>query len=158
VTSNVRRNLRVLILVDALHPQELLEALERFVSSEVDLLLVYVEGPSARAGLEMLGHRPGGARMPPHRAHGLAEAEATRATDALAEAEKLARRRMSAVEVVTASGEAGQVVCGLAARRQVDLVVVRAGGRDRPPAGPKSLGPAARFITDHSPCPVLLLR
>jgi hypothetical protein len=30
--------------------------------------------------------------------------------------------------------------------------------RDQPPVGPKSLGPTARFVSDHSPCPVLLLR
>jgi nucleotide-binding universal stress UspA family protein len=153
------RNLRVLVLVDALHPGELVEAVERVVSgSEVDVLLVYVEGPSARAGVEMLGRRPGGGHLPPHRQLGMAEAEAARAREALADAEALARRRMASVEVLTASGEAGPVVCELAARRHADLLVVRAGGRDRPPVGPKSLGPAARFITDHSPCPVLLLR
>jgi hypothetical protein len=40
----------------------------------------------------------------------------------------------------------------------IDLIAIRAGGRDQPPVGPKSLGPTARFISDHGPCPVLLLR
>jgi len=35
------------------------------------------------------------------------------------------------------------------------LIVARDGHRDR--LGPKSLGPATRFVVDHAPCPVLLV-
>ncbi len=35
------------------------------------------------------------------------------------------------------------------------LIVARDGDRSRP--GPKSLGPATRFVVDHTPCPVLLV-
>jgi nucleotide-binding universal stress UspA family protein len=35
------------------------------------------------------------------------------------------------------------------------LVLARDGRRDR--LGPKSLGPATRFVVDHAPCPVLLI-
>jgi hypothetical protein len=35
------------------------------------------------------------------------------------------------------------------------LVLARDGERGRP--GPKSLGPATRFVVDHAPCPVLLV-
>ncbi|PRY37871.1 universal stress protein [Umezawaea tangerina] len=35
------------------------------------------------------------------------------------------------------------------------LVVARDGDRSR--LGPKSLGPATRFVVDHAPCPVLLV-
>ncbi|TNM30992.1 universal stress protein [Streptomyces sedi] len=35
------------------------------------------------------------------------------------------------------------------------LVLARDGERDR--LGPHSLGPAARFVVDHAPCPVLLV-
>ncbi|TDV57299.1 nucleotide-binding universal stress UspA family protein [Actinophytocola oryzae] len=35
------------------------------------------------------------------------------------------------------------------------LVLARDGDRDR--LGPKSLGPATRFVVDHAPCPVLLV-
>ncbi|MGZ3145007.1 universal stress protein [Lentzea chajnantorensis] len=35
------------------------------------------------------------------------------------------------------------------------LVVARDGDHGRP--GPKSLGPASRYVVDHAPCPVLLV-
>lgn len=35
------------------------------------------------------------------------------------------------------------------------LIVARDGDRSRP--GPKSLGPATRFVVDHAPCPVVLV-
>ncbi|WP_055616897.1 universal stress protein [Streptomyces phaeochromogenes] len=35
------------------------------------------------------------------------------------------------------------------------LIVARDGDRSRP--GPKSIGPASRFVVDHAPCPVLLI-
>jgi nucleotide-binding universal stress UspA family protein len=35
------------------------------------------------------------------------------------------------------------------------LILTRDGDRSRP--GPKSLGPASRFIVDHAPCPILLV-
>lgn len=35
------------------------------------------------------------------------------------------------------------------------LIVVRDGDHRRP--GPRSLGPATRFVVDHAPCPVLLV-
>ncbi|MEE1788273.1 universal stress protein [Streptomyces sp. SP17BM10] len=46
-------------------------------------------------------------------------------------------------EVVTAAGSAGL------------LVLARDGDRTRP--GPRSLGPATRYVVDHAPCPVLLV-
>jgi nucleotide-binding universal stress UspA family protein len=49
-------------------------------------------------------------------------------------------------------------VCELAKRAGVDLIAIWAGGRDQPGEGPKHLGPTARFVSDHSPCPVLLVR
>ncbi len=46
-------------------------------------------------------------------------------------------------EVVRAAGEAALLICA------------RDGDRDR--LGPRSLGPATRFVVDHAPCPVLLV-
>lgn len=85
-------------------------------------------------------------------------AESFGAIDALTEAERLGRSHAARVETIQMTGEPGRAVCEVAARRGSDLVVVRAGGRDRPPIGQASLGPTARFIADHSPTPVLLIR
>jgi nucleotide-binding universal stress UspA family protein len=44
----------------------------------------------------------------------------------------------------------------IAAVADADLLVVARDG-DRSRLGPKSLGPATRFVVDHAPCPVLLV-
>jgi nucleotide-binding universal stress UspA family protein len=44
----------------------------------------------------------------------------------------------------------------VAAVEGADLLVLARDG-DRSRLGPKSLGPAARFVVDHAPCPVLLV-
>ncbi|MBP2320334.1 nucleotide-binding universal stress UspA family protein [Kibdelosporangium banguiense] len=41
------------------------------------------------------------------------------------------------------------------AAQGADLLIV---SRDNDHPGPKSLGPATRFVVDHAPCPVLLVR
>ncbi|HEY7814340.1 MAG TPA: universal stress protein [Nakamurella sp.] len=44
----------------------------------------------------------------------------------------------------------------VAAAADADLLVLARDG-DRSRLGPRSLGPATRFVVDHSPCPVLLV-
>jgi nucleotide-binding universal stress UspA family protein len=119
---------------------------------------VYVRGPSPRAGLELMRHRPGRHGLLPHRERELAEAERAGGDEALEEAARLAASLAKEPKTLQLSGEPGRAVCEAATRERADLVVVRAAGRDVPPVGPRSLGPVARFITDHCPCPVLLLR
>jgi len=149
----------MLVLVNGLHNQELFASLSRLVRlKEAEVLLAFVRGPGARSGLELPRPRPGGHHLPPHRERELIEAEIAGGAEALSEAEELARSAGASVETMQLTGEPGRAICEVAARRKVDLVVVRAGGRDRPPLGPASLGPTARFVTDHSPVPVLLLR
>lgn len=151
--------MRVLALVDGFHTAELFDTLARLLRlDEVQLLLVYVQGPGPRAGLDLVRHRPGGRRLPPHRERELIEAEFEGSSDALTEAARLAHLLAGGVETMHLRGEPGRVVCEVAERQGVDLIAIRAGGRDQPRAGPKSLGPTARFVADHGPCPVLLLR
>ena len=151
--------MKVLVLVDGLHSREDLDALARLVDlRSAEVLLAYVAGPGPRAGLDLVTHRPGGRPLAPHRERELREAEELAAGDAIVDAEAAARGHGASVEAIRLEGEAGRAVCELAERRHADLVVVRAGGRDRPPTGPHSLGPAARFIADHCRSAVLLLR
>ena len=151
---------KVLVLIDGMHTKEILDALARLVDlRSSELLLAYVEGPEARHGLDLVRHRPGGAGPLPYgREQELSDAEAVAAGTAMSDAEEAARAHGAAFEAIRLSGKAGEAICGLAERRHPDLVVVRAGGPDRPPIGPGSLGKAAKFIADHSRVPVLLLR
>jgi nucleotide-binding universal stress UspA family protein len=153
--------MKVLVLIDGLHSQEILDALARLVDLRaVDLLLAYVAGPTAHAGLDLVreGHGPGARPMPPHRERELREAEESAGDAALSDAGEAARDRGARVETIRVEGKAGHAICELASQRRADLVVVRAGGWDRPPIGPGSLGKEARFIADHCRAPVLLLR
>ena len=141
---------RVLVLVDGFHTRQLLDALNRLLPlQDTELLLVYVQGPGPRAGLDLVKHRPGGHRLPPHREHELASAEDAGAQTALAEATELARGLATHVETKQLRGEPGHAVCELALQSHADLVAIRA---------PGTLGPVSRFVTDHSPCPVVLIR
>jgi nucleotide-binding universal stress UspA family protein len=146
---------RVLVLVDGIHTRDVLDAVRRRVADDsLELVLAYVRGGRGRAGLELMRRRP----LPPHLAEEVGAAEAAGGRAALDEAIGLAA---FAAEVTTLEleGEPGRAVCEAAARAGADLVAVRAaGGPDGHETGPKSLGPTARFIADHSPCPVLLLR
>ena len=150
---------RVLVLVDGLHARELIEAAARLVDMEgAHVLLVYVHPVGPRAGLELAGRRPGGRPLPPHRVREADEAEHASGVDALAEAAGALDGVAASVDKSDLRGDAGRLVCDSAARWRADVIVLRAGGRDRPPVGPPTLGPAARFITDHAPCTVLLIR
>ena len=151
--------MRILVLVDGLHTEEVLDGLARTVTlADADLLLAYVRPVGARRGLDTMSRRPGRRPMPPHRVAEVTAAEEAAGDEALTEAAAMARRHASSIETISLEGEPGREICRLAELRRADLVVVRAGGRDRPPLGPGSLGPTARFVADHCMSAVLLLR
>lgn len=67
------------------------------------------------------------------------------------------------IENVLLRGKPEQEIVRLGASMSIDLIVLcnrRVLGPHEPPhpPGPKSIGHTARFIIDHAPCPVLLLR
>lgn len=66
-----------------------------------------------------------------------------------------ARERLGRpAELVSRHGRLEREV--VAAAEGADLLVLARDG-DRSRLGPRSLGPATRFVVDHSPCPVLLV-
>lgn len=150
--------MRVLLLVDGQHMEELLASLAKLVRLNVsELLLVYVRGSALRGSLDMVTHRPGHLEISPRRSQEAAQAEQQRAEAALAEAEGLAMPLAATVDSVQQEGDAGRAVCEVAAARHADLVAVRTRGREQQPGGASALGPTARYIADHAPCPVLFL-
>jgi nucleotide-binding universal stress UspA family protein len=156
--ENRLKPLRILVLVDGFDTERMIQSIERQVQlRDAELLLLFVRGPAHRAGLEVAPRRPGGHRLPADRERAFAEAELEEGAQALAEAEQLASQGGAKVQSRQLEGEPGHVVCDLAQTESVDLVVLRGASRGQPPEAHAHLGPTARYVVDHSPCPVLLL-
>jgi nucleotide-binding universal stress UspA family protein len=92
----------------------------------------------------------------PPREQEIAEAERASAADILNEG----RRYFAGAETLEREGRPELEIVNLAAEWRADLVLVcsRAVYPGREEVGPKSVGHVARFVLDHAPCPVLLLR
>jgi nucleotide-binding universal stress UspA family protein len=86
----------------------------------------------------------------------MSEAERASAQEILNEA----RRYLASAETLEKEGRPELEIVNLAAEWRADLVVVcsRALYGEKREIGPKSVGHVARFVLDHAPCPVLLLR
>ncbi len=123
------------------------------------LLLAHVIDNGARGDMELIRGRFLGRPLPGHRLRDIGAAERDAATSILAEAATVAERLGAGCETWLGEGEPGRELVRLAAGGGCELIVIGA----RPPEpelrpGPHSLGSTARFVVDHSPVPVLLLR
>jgi nucleotide-binding universal stress UspA family protein len=69
-------------------------------------------------------------------------------------------RYLPNAEILRRQGRPEREIVNLAAEWQADIVVIcpRAEYGGKPMIGPKSVGHVARFVLDHAPCPVLLVR
>jgi nucleotide-binding universal stress UspA family protein len=123
-----------------------------FLPSDADITLLHVASTepetvarAARRGL--LGRHP----PPPATPEPLREISEQAANELLAEA----RTRLGRPATIQARrGRVEREVVAAAEGMDV-LVLARDGDRER--LGPRSLGPATRFVIDHAPCRVLLI-
>jgi len=69
-------------------------------------------------------------------------------------------RHIPNAETFRRQGRPEREIANLAAEWQADLVIICPRGEygGKPTIGPKSIGHVARFVLDHAPCPVLLVR
>jgi nucleotide-binding universal stress UspA family protein len=152
--------MRILVGVAERGAPELLAELDRLVPLRgSELFLVHVIDNGARGEMDLARGRLLQRPMPQHRLRAIGEVERRVAELALEEAATAATWLGARPDIVTAEGEPGRVISGLAGERDCDLVAVgaRADRREEEP-GPHSVGHTARFVLDHSPRPVLLLR
>ena len=93
---------------------------------------------------------------PPERERQMLEVEHASAQEIIDEG----LRSLSAAEALKREGRPEREIVNAAAEWPADLVLIcpRAQYRDKHKIGPKSVGHVARFVLDHSPCPVLLVR
>jgi nucleotide-binding universal stress UspA family protein len=132
--------------------QSCVDAGRSFAPTGSDVVLLHVTGDDAAAAahgayraLMGRGHLD---RDPGARLEAMAAAAAAELLDAAA------TRLGRAATRVERHGRVEREVVQAAAGAEL-LVVARDGDRTR--LGPRSLGPAARFVVDHAPCPVLLV-
>lgn len=152
--------MRGLLCVDEHGIEHLLDAVASLVPGGSEWLVVYVVDTRGRVDLGML--RSGITGAGPLAAQQRADIESAgqeRARDVLTAANAaLQRRGLASAGVFQRRGEPGREICAVAQAQNANLVVLRARRRPGPTIGPPSVGHTARFVIDHAPCPVLLLR
>jgi nucleotide-binding universal stress UspA family protein len=116
-----------------------------------DVTLLHVAAADAEQLAEGARHGLLGRRLPGPPAPPLRAVE-TQAAEALLDAARGALGRPA--QTWARRGRVEREV--VAAARGMDLLVLARDG-DRSRLGPRSLGPAARFVIDHAPCQVLLV-
>jgi nucleotide-binding universal stress UspA family protein len=150
--------MRVLCCLDGTNARQIKEATEILSAAQTATLgLLYVVDLGPRH--EMGKHRERFFRPPV--SHGpreqeMQEAEQAAAQDILNEA----RHFFPDAETLQRQGRPEREIVNLAAEWQANLVIIcpRAEYGGKPTIGPRSVGHVARFVLDHAPCPVLLLR
>ena len=153
--------MRVLCCIGQRSGPELVRRVAQVVGGSPELLLLRVIDTRRRDDLAHLatplGHGPRGG---PHREQEIEAAEAAAAQAALDEALQTAEEVGLQAGVAIERGKPEQVIVRVAEQVSTTLIAIRA--RERPEAhprlGPPSVGHTARFVLDHAPCDVLLLR
>jgi nucleotide-binding universal stress UspA family protein len=129
------------------------------VGADHDLHLVHVIDVGPRHALDHLLHGPRH-RPPPERERRIDEAEEAAAAASMDETRLQAERLGFRVHVHRERGDPAEMVTANARTLDCQLVVIRAreGAEGRPQLGPASIGHTARYVLDHAPCDVLLVR
>ncbi len=150
--------MRVLCCLDGSNIEQVTKALAALVSPNertTSFLYVTDSGPHGeierkREGLLRPRH-PGGPLN-----ERMQQAETAAAQDILQEGS----RNLPGAEMLHREGRPEHEIVQCASEWNADLVVIcpRSPGFGGPPLGPRSVGHVARFVLDHAPCPVLLVR
>jgi nucleotide-binding universal stress UspA family protein len=152
--------MKVLVGIDRRGGPILLNALNHLLPlAGQEVVLAHVIDNGMRGELQLTRGRLLPRHLPPHHLRAITEAEREAAEAALNEASRAAEMLRAIPYPVLAEGEPGRVLSRLVAEEGCHLAVVAARSGKRPePPGPRSVGHTARFVLDHCPRPVLLLR
>jgi nucleotide-binding universal stress UspA family protein len=150
--------MRVLYCLDGTNVAEVSQARAMLSASEpqtLGILYVIDSGPREDIGRvrERFFRRPG---PPPSREEEILQTERASAKDILEEG----LRHLPDAEPLERQGRPEREIVNGAAEWRADLLVIcpRSQYGGKPGLGPKSVGHVARFVLDHAPCPVLLVR
>ncbi|HCI79198.1 MAG TPA: hypothetical protein DHW02_05880 [Ktedonobacter sp.] len=150
--------MRVLCCLDGSNIEHIHTAIESMLLKDaLTIGFIYIIDSGPRKEVErqtgpLLRHtRPDAARYEQMR-----QADATSAQETLAEGQKL----YPDAETIQREGRPEREIVNYAVEWNADVIVIcpRSPQRSGPTIGPKSVGHVARFVLDHAPCPVLLVR
>ena len=149
--------MRVLCCLDGTNVEPISRATALFSPAGLTLGLIHVIDKGPHHDIEHTRERFFRSPVPPAgREHQMLEVEQASAKEIITEG----LRYLSGAETFQREGRPEREIVNAAAEWAADLVVIcpRAEYRDRHEIGPKSVGHVARFVLDHAPCPVLLVR
>jgi nucleotide-binding universal stress UspA family protein len=150
--------MRVLCCLDGTNGKQVSKAREMLSATQpLTLGILYVIDTGPRKDIEHTRERflrrPG---PPRSREDEMEQAELAAAQDVLDEG----LRYIPNAETFRRQGRPEREIVNVAAEWQADLVIICPRGEygGKPSIGPRSVGHVARFVLDHAPCPVLLVR
>ncbi len=151
--------MKVLCALGLRNGPALLERATSALSAGHEWILLHVIDSGPRHGME--AYLRGNLLGPPEASSGILALQENAAAQAtLREAMEAARRLGLTVRGEILRGRPEQLIVQAAHNAGAHLVVIAAseGAAGRPQIGPASVGRVARFVLDHAPCDVLLLR
>jgi nucleotide-binding universal stress UspA family protein len=150
--------MRVLCCLDGTNVEQVSKATEMLLATQsLTLRMLYVINTGPRKDFEHTRERLFRPVGPPRPREGqIQQAEHAAAHDILNEG----LRYLPDAEILEREGRPEREIVNVAAEWEADLVIIcpRAEYGGKPVIGPKSVGHVARFVLDHAPCPVLLVR
>jgi nucleotide-binding universal stress UspA family protein len=150
--------MRVMFCLDGTNGEQVSKATEMLSATQpLTSGILYVIDTGPRKDIEhtreRFFRRPG---PPRSREDEMEKAELAAAQDILNDG----LRYIPNAETFRRQGRPEREIVNFAAEWQADLVIICPRGEygGKPTIGPKSVGHVARFVLDHAPCPVLLVR
>jgi nucleotide-binding universal stress UspA family protein len=149
--------MRVLCCLDGTNAEPISRATGLLSPDQLTVGIIYVIDQGPHHDIEHTRERHFRPPIPPPgREHQMLEAEQASAQEIIDEG----LRYLSGAETLQREGRPEREIVNTAADWGADLIIIcpRAEYRGKHKIGPKSVGHVARFVLDHAPCPVLLVR
>ena len=155
--------MRVLCAVGSRGGPEMIRKLRAIMGAQHELLLLHVIDTGPRQSLDAFLRGPGSHHRPPpplERERRVDEVEEFVAKTTLEEARQEAEQAGYTIHAEIQRGQAEKLIVQLAEDGGYQLIVIWSseGAQGHPQIGPASIGRVARYVLDHAPCDVLMLR
>lgn len=149
--------MRVLCCLDGTNSEHIRMALSTITTNERTIALLYVTDTGPHGEMERKREGLLRSRQPSRPlSERMRQTETAVAQDILQEGQ----RSIPDAETLHREGRPEREIVNCAAAWLADLILIcpRSHYDGKPEIGPKSVGHVARFVLDHAPCPVLLVR